>query len=77
MVLSGTGDRAVLSDDGSSRASDGGADTNAEDVRCPAMFRTVGHMEVSPTAPPLLAFAVPAIEALMDGMKDDWSFEVL
>lgn len=35
------------------------------------------YMEVSPTAPPLLAFAVPTIEALMDGMKDDWSFEVL
>lgn len=35
------------------------------------------YLEVSPTAPPLLAFAVPSIEALMDGMKDDWSFEVL
>ena len=35
------------------------------------------YMEVSPTAPPLLAFAVPTIEALMDGMKDDWHFEVI
>ncbi|MCC6140493.1 MAG: hypothetical protein IT389_07745 [Nitrospira sp.] len=35
------------------------------------------YMEVSPTAPPLLAFAVPSIEALMDGMKDDWHFEVI
>lgn len=34
-------------------------------------------MEVSPTAPPLLLFAVPSIEALADGMEDDGSFEVL
>lgn len=42
-----------------------------------AMTLNAIYMEVSPTAPPLLAFAVPTIEALMDGMRDNWSFEVL
>lgn len=35
------------------------------------------YTEVSPTAPPMLLFAVPNIEALMGGMKDDSSFEVI
>lgn len=35
------------------------------------------YMEVSPSAPPLVVFAVPTIEALMDGMEDTWSFDVL
>lgn len=35
------------------------------------------YTEINPTAPPLLLFAVPSIEALMDGMQDDWRFEVL
>lgn len=30
----------------------------------------------SPNAPPMLAFAVPNIEALMKGMEDNWSFDV-
>jgi hypothetical protein len=34
------------------------------------------YLETGPKAPPLLAFAVPSIEALMGGMEDDWSFEV-
>ncbi len=34
------------------------------------------YMEVSPSAPPLIVFAVPSIEALMGGMEDQWSFEV-
>ncbi len=32
--------------------------------------------KASPKAPPLLAFAVPSIEALMKGMEDNWSFDV-
>ncbi len=35
------------------------------------------YMEVSPTAPPLIVFAVPSIEALMGGMEDTWRFEVV
>jgi len=35
------------------------------------------YMKVSPTAPPLVVFAVPTIEALMDGMEDDWRFELV
>jgi hypothetical protein len=35
------------------------------------------YMEVSPTAPPLIVFAVPSIEALMNGMEDNWRFEVI
>lgn len=35
------------------------------------------YMEVSPTAPPLIVFAVPSIEALMGGMEDTWRFEVI
>lgn len=42
-----------------------------------AMTLIAIYFEVSPTVPQLLAFAVPIIEALMVGMKDDWSFEVL
>ena len=34
------------------------------------------YMEVSPSAPPLIVFAVPSIEALMGGMEDQWSFDV-
>lgn len=41
----------------------------------PATLNAI-YMEVGPTAP-LLLFAVPSIEALMDGMKDSWSFEVI
>lgn len=36
-----------------------------------AVFMTVGA-----TARPMIAFAVPSIEALMAGMEDNWSFEV-
>jgi hypothetical protein len=35
------------------------------------------YTEVSATAPPLLLFAVPSIDALMNGMADNWHFEVL
>lgn len=42
----------------------------------PATLNAI-YTEVSPAATPLLLFAVPNIEALMDGMRDDWSFEVL
>lgn len=34
------------------------------------------YMQTGAKSPPLLAFAVPDIEALMAGMKDDWSFDV-
>ncbi len=34
------------------------------------------YMETRPKAPPLLAFAVPNIDALMKGMEDQWSFDV-
>lgn len=34
------------------------------------------YMEVSPSAPPLIVFAVPTIEALLDGMEDTWRFDV-
>lgn len=34
------------------------------------------YVETTPKAPPLLAFAVPKIEALLDGMEDNWSFDV-
>ncbi|WP_129775298.1 hypothetical protein [Peristeroidobacter soli] len=36
-----------------------------------AVFMTVGA-----TARPMIAFAVPSIDALMAGMEDNWSFEV-
>ncbi len=32
--------------------------------------------KANPKAPPLLAFAVPSIEALLGGMEDNWSFDV-
>jgi hypothetical protein len=34
------------------------------------------YMVTRPKAPPLLAFAVPNIEALMAGMEDKWAFDV-
>ncbi len=34
------------------------------------------YMNTGPKSPPLLAFAVPSIEALMAGMEDTWSFDV-
>jgi len=34
------------------------------------------YMVTRPKAPPLLAFAVPNIEALMAGMEDKWTFDV-
>lgn len=34
------------------------------------------YMETRPKAPPLLAFAVPSIDALMQGMEDNWTFDV-
>jgi hypothetical protein len=34
------------------------------------------YMQTGAKSPPLLAFAVPDIEALMAGMKDDWRFDV-
>jgi hypothetical protein len=42
----------------------------------PATLNAI-YTEAKPTAPPLLLFAVPSIEALMDGMEDNWSFEVI
>lgn len=42
----------------------------------PATLNAI-YTEVSPSAPPLLLFAVPSIEALMGGMEDDWHFEVI
>lgn len=42
----------------------------------PATLNAI-YTEMSPTAPPLLVFAVPSIEALMGGMEDDWHFEVI
>ncbi len=41
----------------------------------PATLNAI-YMEVSPTAPPMIVFAVPSIEALMGGMEDQWRFEV-
>lgn len=35
------------------------------------------YTEVGASASPLLLFAVPSIEALMDGMEDNWHFEVI
>ncbi len=35
------------------------------------------YMKVTPSAPPLILFAVPTIEALMGGMEDNWSFDVI
>lgn len=35
------------------------------------------YLEVKASGLPLLAFAVPSIEALMKGMQDSWSFEVI
>ncbi|NTV94364.1 MAG: hypothetical protein HGA75_02995 [Thiobacillus sp.] len=35
------------------------------------------YMRVTPSAPPLIVFTVPSIEALMDGMEDTWSFDVV
>jgi len=35
------------------------------------------YLEVKPSGLPLIAFAVPSIEALMKGMEDNWAFEVL
>ena len=34
------------------------------------------YMETGAKSPPLLAFAVPSIEALLGGMEDKWSFDV-
>lgn len=34
------------------------------------------YLETRPKAPPLLAFAVPSIDALMKGMEDTWSFDL-
>lgn len=34
------------------------------------------YMKPRPKAPPLLAFAVPSIDALMQGMEDNWTFDV-
>lgn len=34
------------------------------------------YMKTRPKAPPLLAFAVPSIAALMQGMEDTWAFDV-
>lgn len=42
----------------------------------PATLNAI-YTELGPTAAPLLLFAVPSIEALMDGMEDNWSFEVV
>lgn len=42
----------------------------------PATLNAI-YSKVTPTAPPLLLFAVPTIEALMEGMEDNWSFDVL
>ena len=45
---------------------------NIQPVTLNAIF-----MQTGPQALPLLAFAVPSIEALMGGMKDDWTFDVI
>lgn len=42
----------------------------------PATLNAI-YLEVKPSGLPLLAFAVPNIEALMKGMEDNWTFEVL
>jgi len=34
------------------------------------------YMQTRPQTPPLLAFAVPSIEALLQGMEDNWSFDL-
>lgn len=42
----------------------------------PATLNAI-YMKVAPSAPPLIVFAVPTIEALMGGMEDNWSFDVI
>lgn len=42
----------------------------------PATLNAI-YMKVTPSAPPLIVFAVPTIEALMSGMEDNWSFDVI
>lgn len=45
---------------------------NLKPVTLNAIYMTIGK-----TSRPMILFAVPNIEALMAGMKDDWSFEVI
>lgn len=45
---------------------------NEKPVTLNAIYMTVGK-----TARPMIVFAVPTIEALMAGMEDDWSFQVI
>ena len=42
----------------------------------PATLNAI-YAQTSATAPPMLLFAVPSIEALLAGMEDDWHFEVI
>lgn len=41
----------------------------------PATLNAI-YMETGPKSPPLLAFAVPSIDALLAGMEDKWNFDV-
>lgn len=41
----------------------------------PATLNAI-YVQTGPKSPPLLAFAVPSIDALMAGMEDRWSFDV-
>lgn len=41
----------------------------------PATLNAI-YLQTGAKSPPLLAFAVPGIEALMAGMEDSWSFDV-
>jgi len=45
---------------------------NLSPVTLNAIYMTIGK-----TSRPMIVFAVPNIEALMAGMEDDWSFEVI
>lgn len=45
---------------------------NLSPVTLNAVYVTVGA-----SSQPMIVFAVPSIEALMGGMEDDWSFEVI
>mgnify|MGYP001331243058 CR=1 FL=1 len=41
----------------------------------PATLNAI-YLETGPKSPPLLAFAVPSIDALLAGMEDKWDFDV-
>ncbi|MBX3690265.1 hypothetical protein [Dokdonella sp.] len=42
----------------------------------PATLNAI-YLETGPKSPPLLAFAVPSMDALLAGMEDKWNFDVI